>query len=145
MFLAWKWCCQAIYEGTFHMCHAGKVSSFFFQAVPLFPKTPFLTFTRETINANPMGGALRGSDPYSHYDLWCSGKAEKVTVVDHIFKFFRLLSQLIAAATAVSTIRSQQQGNKRCNFRYKHALKSSHSEFHANGNILSRIYFFGKN
>ena len=96
------------------MCQAGKVSFFFFQAVPLFPKTPFFTFTREMINANPVGGALRGFDPYSYmtFDAPESPKRPK-GCRSHFQVFSRLLSQLNAAAECQHCISS----SKRCNFR----------------------------
>ena len=42
------------------MYQAGRVSFFFFKAVPLCPKTPFFTFTRDIGDASPLVGVLIG-------------------------------------------------------------------------------------
>ena len=78
-----------------HSSHVSGRKSFllFSQAVPLFPKIPFLTLTQEMSDVNKMGGAMRGVDLYSHMTFDAPKRPKRPqscrTHFQFIFGFFR--------------------------------------------------------
>ena len=141
--MTWKWCCQVICEGTFHMFQAGKVSFFFFLAVPHFPKITFLYLNTRVEPPNPKGGSLRGMIFLPLWPLMLRKGRKGHKINRHFFQScMGFFSQLITAAAAFTLrerlMKQEMQLLKRCKFK-QHALNKSSKSLAFCEEVFERI------